>query len=59
MTRDTRIAEDRYDELLSKLGEAGYDTEAIRRLPHDWSSEAERERLEKIREVGASAPLAD
>jgi len=59
MTRDTEIADVRYNELLSKLEEVGYATDVIQRLPQDWSSKTERARLENIREVGASAPLAN
>lgn len=57
MDRSTEISEDHYEALLKKLEDAGYDLSVVQRLPQDWSNEAER--LEKIREAGADAPLAD
>lgn len=55
MDRSFEIDEDRYVKLLNKLADAGYGTTIVKRLPQDWSNEMER--LERLREVGASSPL--
>ncbi len=57
MQRSPDITEADYTKLLGKLEALGFDTAAIRRLPQDWSKD--RDRLETIREIGASRPLAD
>lgn len=56
MTRDHEIKQADYDVLLQILEKAGYDTSIVQRLPQDWSSEEDR--LENLKKVGASAPLA-
>jgi apolipoprotein D and lipocalin family protein len=56
MDRSTEIQEQTYEEMLTKLRDLGYDTAIIKRLPQDWSQESER--LEKLQEIGSSAPLA-
>jgi apolipoprotein D and lipocalin family protein len=42
MLRSDVVSDADYDRLLSKLKAAGYDTNLIQKLPHDWSGEAER-----------------
>ena len=46
-----------YQALVKKTKDAGYDTSIIQRLPQDWTNE--KKRLERLKQVGASAPLAD
>jgi Bacterial lipocalin len=57
MTRSPEIADEAYESLLQRLEKIGYDRSVVRRLPHDWSDD--QDRLQRIREVGKSAPLAD
>jgi len=57
MDRSYELEDKTYEALLKKAEDAGYDTSIIQRLPQDWSDEAER--LKELKEVGASAPLAD
>lgn len=42
MLRDDTVSDADYDRLLSKLETAGYDTDIMQKLPHNWSGEAER-----------------
>ncbi len=42
MQREPQIYDENYQAMLQKLEDAGYDLEAIQRLPQDWSGEAER-----------------
>ncbi len=57
MTRSYDLDEEIYRSLLEILKDAGYDTSIVQRLPQDWSNE--NERLKKLKEVGATAPLAE
>lgn len=42
MLRDDTVSDADYDRLLSKLETAGYDSDIMQKLPHNWSGEAER-----------------
>ena len=42
MLRDDTVSDADYDRLVSKLETAGYDTDIMQKLPHNWSGEAER-----------------
>ena len=42
MLRGDSVSDADYDRLLSRLKLAGYDTDIMQKLPHDWSGEAER-----------------
>lgn len=55
MSRSRELDDEAYAAQLQKLEEAGYDTSIVQRLPQDWSDEGER--LEKLKEVGATRPL--
>lgn len=55
MSRSNEIDDKTYAAQLEKLDEAGYETSIVQRLPQDWSNEGER--LEKLKEVGATKPL--
>jgi apolipoprotein D and lipocalin family protein len=57
MDRAKELDDKRYAAQLEKLEAAGYDSSILQRLPHDWSNETER--LERLKQVGASAPLVD
>ncbi|HKK17034.1 MAG TPA: lipocalin family protein [Opitutales bacterium] len=57
MDRAHEMDAETYEAHLKKLEAAGYDTAVVQRLPQDWSKEEER--LKKLKEVGASAPLAE
>lgn len=56
MSRTPEMEASTYAQHLSQLEEAGFDPDAVLRVPQDWSHEPER--LEHIRSLGASAPLA-
>jgi len=56
MHRQPEMAEQEYQGMLDRLEAEGYDREIIRRLPQDWTSDAER--LEAIKSLGSSKPLA-
>jgi len=55
MHRSHQIEEETYQALVKIVEDAGYDTSIIQRLPQDWSNETDR--LETLKEVGASRPL--
>ncbi|MEM8867577.1 MAG: lipocalin family protein [Verrucomicrobiota bacterium] len=57
MNRDTEMSDTLYNSLMEKLTDAGYQADAIQRLPQNWESDLER--LKEIREVGSTAPLAE
>ncbi|PXA05636.1 hypothetical protein DDZ13_01820 [Coraliomargarita sinensis] len=57
MDRARDIDDKHYQSQLKKLEEAGYDLSVVQRLPQDWSDESER--LKELKEVGATAPLAE
>ncbi|MFT5837335.1 MAG: apolipoprotein D and lipocalin family protein [Candidatus Azotimanducaceae bacterium] len=42
MTRESEISDESYARLMEKLKSAGYDTDILKKLPQDWSGEAER-----------------
>jgi apolipoprotein D and lipocalin family protein len=42
MLRDDTVSDADYDRLLSMLEAAGYDSDIMQKLPHNWSGEAER-----------------
>jgi len=42
MTREPELSDANYERLLEKLVAVGYELEGIKRLPQDWSGEAER-----------------
>ena len=42
MLRDDTVSDANYDRLLSMLEAAGYDSDIMQKLPHNWSGEAER-----------------
>ena len=42
MLRSDTVSDADYDRLLTKLKAVGYDIGLMRKLPHDWSGEAER-----------------
>lgn len=42
MTRSTELSGPDYERLIALAEEAGYDRNILRRLPQDWSNEAER-----------------
>ena len=42
MLREPAVSDSAYARLIKKLESAGYNSEIIKKLPHDWSSESER-----------------
>ena len=42
MLRDTKVSDEDYARLMSKLKAAGYDLAVIQRMPHNWEGEEER-----------------
>ena len=42
MLRGDSVSDSDYQRLLAKLKTAGYDTNVVQKLPHDWSGESER-----------------
>jgi apolipoprotein D and lipocalin family protein len=42
MLRENQITEADYERLMAMLKAAGYDTEVVQKVPHDWSGESER-----------------
>lgn len=57
MQREPTISDSKYQEMIEKLVAEGFDPAVIKRLPQDWSND--QERLAKIREIGATSPLAE
>jgi apolipoprotein D and lipocalin family protein len=55
MHRTPDLDNDRYEELLTLLEEAGFDRSGILKVEHDWSGE--QARLARFNEVGKAAPL--
>lgn len=56
MTRTPDVEAVDYAAMLSFLDKAGFDTNTVLRVPHDWRDEAER--LRAIERAGSARPLA-
>lgn len=56
MQREPEMSDAAYQKLLERLKAVHFKMERIQRLPQNWANDSER--LEKIQQIGNTAPLA-